>query len=202
MSDDQNAKLCSAAEMGKLAKVKELLAAGANPNWKNPSNSEDTAVHRAAFLGHTECVKVLLESKGDPNVPNKHGVTPLHKAAHRDQLEVVKLLIGAGADVKARTLAQSTPLHDAARGGSKAIVKLLLDKGADPRAKDFQNRFPRDMTQWNEIKYMLAIDEKEEDRAKSRAAHGFSVDASVFEDDNDVDDSALSAIGTAFEGYN
>ena len=41
----------------------------------------DTPVILAAYKGHQNCVKLLIESGADPTRSDKEGVTPLHCAA-------------------------------------------------------------------------------------------------------------------------
>jgi uncharacterized protein len=55
--------------------VRALLAAGANPNAKNPAG--DTALHIAAHDGKLEPMRALVEGGADINAKNAKGQTPL-----------------------------------------------------------------------------------------------------------------------------
>lgn len=86
-----------AAEMGNAEIVRELLAAGANPNARREV-SFHTPLHDAAAGGHREVVEELLRASADPNLPGCYGETPLHLAVAHRHLEVALLLIEAGGD--------------------------------------------------------------------------------------------------------
>jgi len=62
-----------------------------DPNVKD--NEGATPLHNAAWRGHLDVVKLLLEHGADPNVKDNAGNTPLHNAARRGRLDVVKLLL-------------------------------------------------------------------------------------------------------------
>ena len=72
-------------------------------------------LHRAAYSGHLEIVKLLVvEFKADVNDRDDYGTTPLHLAASNGYLEVVKLLVVEfKADVHAKDRCKETPLHKA-----------------------------------------------------------------------------------------
>lgn len=61
--------------------------------------SKRTALHKAAFWGHVDAVKYLLnECKLRTDARDSAGDTPLHDAARFGHAEVVGLLLKAGAD--------------------------------------------------------------------------------------------------------
>jgi len=95
-----------------------------------------TALHWAARNGHTDVVKVLLDSKVDVNVGRPaDGVTPLHIAAQERHTEVAKLLLDNKADINARVLTYgATPLYIASQSEHRDIVDLLLAYNADVNA--------------------------------------------------------------------
>jgi ankyrin repeat protein len=57
----------------------------------------------AAWNGHLEIVKLLLEHGADVNAKMEGLGTALHLAASNGHLEIVKLLLENGADVNAKT---------------------------------------------------------------------------------------------------
>jgi ankyrin repeat protein len=89
-------------------------------------------------------MRLLLELKADPSLPNADGSTPLMAAAglgtaapdeeaggaEPEALEAVQLLLGLGADVNAVDKNGDTAMHGAAYGNFPKIVKLLADRGA------------------------------------------------------------------------
>ncbi len=95
---------------GDVARVKELLAAGANPNTRCPQ------AHAEPALAHCQ---------GTATDPNP-----------RDA-EMVQLLLAAGAEPDAADARGNTPLLDAVRWGSLSVAEQLLAAGADPRRRDY-----------------------------------------------------------------
>ena len=98
---DQDQELLDAACDGDVARVRAAQAAGASLIATTPGTS--TALHAAAWLGHTEIVLFLLESPADgpPGVPidlprSAGGDTPLLLAAANGHSETVKLLLERG----------------------------------------------------------------------------------------------------------
>lgn len=100
-----------------------------------------TALYRAAKDGNINRVRELLkDSKANPNICTKKGLSPLHQAAHWGEVEIVKLLLDFGADPNCDNGKGWTPLHSAALAaglkGRKEVIKLLLEAGADPNKDD------------------------------------------------------------------
>ena len=83
-------KLYGASWAGDDARVRELLATGANPN-KYKDHAGNTALHSAANRGHNEVVTTLITAGADLNIQNKNGDTALHIIAKRGKHELMKL---------------------------------------------------------------------------------------------------------------
>ena len=82
-------------------------------------------LHDAAFNGHTQEVKQLLERGFDVHAKNKNGFTPLHLAAQNGHTDVLNLLIDYKAEINAKNKKGNTPLNLATLKGNKDIVKIL-----------------------------------------------------------------------------
>lgn len=108
-----NQDLLKAAVKGKAPEVTRLLQQGADINARHKLTGWNS-VGIAAFYGHEEVVRVLIQSGANVNDRDVHGWTPLMKAVtlgpYRDRSEML--------DQKAR------------------IVTVLLDAGADPYTAD------------------------------------------------------------------
>ncbi|MCH8165321.1 MAG: ankyrin repeat domain-containing protein [Planctomycetes bacterium] len=129
-----------AALSGDLAKVKQLIDAGADVDLRVRSLENysaewsNTPLHIAAVSGRAEMVGLLLSHGADVNARNEHGATPLHRAiAHP---EVVEMLIADGAEINAKDERGRTSLHWSARYPVPATVAALLANGADVDAQD------------------------------------------------------------------
>ena len=109
-----------AARSGNLVMVGNLLRAGVDVNaeggpLKNSRDDHDTfnrtALHAAAYRGHLEVVKMLLEHK-DSDINRIHMPTPYDQSNHRGAIPL-------------------TPLAYAVVYNHVSVVKFLLKKGAD-----------------------------------------------------------------------
>ena len=121
MSDsDIHYKLYWASRDGNDARVRELLAAGAEPD-KYKDSWDDTALNEAARLGRDSTVSILIQHGADINRQNKNGYTALHRAAASGQNAVVSTLLQAGADPYLPDYAGQTPMQVAE---NKEIARL------------------------------------------------------------------------------
>jgi len=68
-------------------------------------------MHRAAYCGHNDIIKVLIANGADIQLQDDDGVTPLHKAAEQGQLLAVKLLLEFGASKMVTNSKGKTPLE-------------------------------------------------------------------------------------------
>jgi ankyrin repeat protein len=109
----------------------------------------------AAFFGHKEILRLLLDHGADANVVSKNAiqVRPLHSAvAHRQPevaLAMAEILLANGAEVDVKQNGGWTPLHQAAAHGQNEMVKLLLKHGANVNANNDDGKTPIKMAQNN-----------------------------------------------------
>ena len=132
--------LHDAVKAGNLAKVKQLIAQGADVNGKNIFT--ETPLYRSAQLGHFEISRLLIEKGADVNGISHSGRTPVILAAGNGHEKVVQLLIGKGADVNAKDHSGYTSLYFAVSKGHIKLVQLLIEKGADVNTKNQYGRTP------------------------------------------------------------
>jgi ankyrin repeat protein len=128
-----NEQLVDASHVGDLAKVKKLLAQGANVNaarkFLGPTHRQ-TPLYEAVRNGHTKVVGLLLGLGANVNTIDSKGWTPLFLAAMSGYVEIVCLLIGKGANVNAVDNSGEPSLFWAIRNGHTEVVRLLVEKGA------------------------------------------------------------------------
>ncbi|MCA9794439.1 MAG: ankyrin repeat domain-containing protein, partial [Candidatus Eremiobacteraeota bacterium] len=148
-------ELIAAVESNSLARVQELLAAGADPNTCKGKTHVYDLVHRrrddircalleagawfpelvnqlvwAVGTGRLATVAALVEKGADLHLETYSGL-PLAAAAGRGHLDIVEYLLQAGADPNSGG-GLHTALTGAIAGGFTAVVAALLKGGADP----------------------------------------------------------------------
>src|ERR1039458_3251385 len=121
-----------ACALGADARIAELLA---NNRQRVVQYSADgfTALGLAAFFGHCDAARLLLEAGANPNQASRNAlhVTPLHSACSAGHAAVAGLLLEHGGDPNAAESNGMTPLHTAAGTGNREIAALLWNAGAD-----------------------------------------------------------------------
>ncbi|XP_064110393.1 protein fem-1 homolog CG6966-like [Macrobrachium nipponense] len=105
----------------------------------------DSILCTAALLGHTNCVRILVEYRGadveelgsvSTGGPLLSGVSPLWCAAFEEHYWVIAYLLSKGANPNGNTSFYSTPLQAACELGYFHIVRLLVEHGAYIEAAD------------------------------------------------------------------
>jgi ankyrin repeat protein len=104
-------------------------------NTHDESNGEG-ALHIVVKRGDTTYLRFLLQHQADPNIRDKHGVTPLMLAVNQNQEPCVEILIAARADVNLANDGGETPLIRAVQTRNLPIIRDLLKAGADPDQTD------------------------------------------------------------------
>ncbi len=122
-----------AALYGSAESVRLLLAAGADPNALNKSQTTPLIYGAYDF----EKTRLLVEKGANINAVNNTPMRPLWVAvsAHGNAA-TVRYLIEHGADLNVATRQQTDALQLAAASSEPEVVRLLLDKGLDPRKGD------------------------------------------------------------------
>ena len=121
--------LFDAVREGDVQGVRDLLAAGANPNALIAGDG--TPLIKAARMGRMDIVEILLAKGADPELASRGDGNPLIMAARRGRLDIVKALVERGASVESFVPGDETPLINAAQSGSLETVRYLVEKGAD-----------------------------------------------------------------------
>ena len=90
-----------------------------------------TALHVAAYLGHTEALDVLGTAGAALEARTEQGaMTPLHWAAGQGQADAVRTLLRLGANLEATDSGKRTSLHFAASRGFLDVIEALVAAGA------------------------------------------------------------------------
>jgi ankyrin repeat protein len=127
-----------------LRRVRELLAAGANPNARDDFGWTPLhVVARNEHGGHQlgELAAELLAAGADANATDELGRTPLHYAAAKGNSSLSSFLLERGARADAGA-GRWTPLHEAAGSDDRGTAELLIGLGADVNCADAAGRTP------------------------------------------------------------
>ncbi|KAF7544232.1 hypothetical protein G7Z17_g10115 [Cylindrodendrum hubeiense] len=89
-------RMYDSARAGDLPIFEQALPAGLPPNLTNEKG--DTLLMLAAYHGHAELVKLLIQHGGDPNRLNDRGQSPLAGAVFKKEDAVIEALLEGGAD--------------------------------------------------------------------------------------------------------
>jgi ankyrin repeat protein len=127
------------AALEEIDRDPKLLESHSSDGW--------TPLHLAAFFGHSELVKALLNRGAQIEARSTNAMqnTPLHAAAAGADLGTIELLLTQGADANARQHGGWTALHAAAQTGNRPMAELLLAHGAHRHVQADNNQSPLDM---------------------------------------------------------
>lgn len=104
-----------------------------------------TPLHAAAYNGHTDCLRLLLQYSNSESVldcPDVDLRTPLMAAVGNGFVDCAKLLLSEGANLLALDANHRSALHRAAANGHDECAECLLDKEADVLCRDCNGRTP------------------------------------------------------------
>lgn len=134
--------LMRAVKANDAAAVRKLIADGADVN--ELESSGDAPLIMAAYLGHTEIVKLLLEAGADVTVLDPSmKATALHAAAYAGRTEAAKLLIQYNIDIdKQGPYNGYTALHDAIWQNNVETAEVLINAGANLNIKSKDGQTP------------------------------------------------------------
>jgi len=125
-------EILKAVKSGSVGSLRQLLARDASLVRVRDKDGS-TPLHWAAWKGHREVARLLLDAGAEVNARNKNrhwGTTPLHAAAHGNQVDVAKLLLARGAKINAKNLHSRTPLGETTFHKATAVAALLRENGA------------------------------------------------------------------------
>jgi ankyrin repeat protein len=112
-----------------------------------PKAALEHALLSAAFAGHANVCRLLLESGADVDAREggPDGFTSLMHAASVDDRDLLELMISFGANVDSRMIGGYTPLMLAALHDHIHVLRSLLAAGADPSLRNREGRTARDL---------------------------------------------------------
>jgi ankyrin repeat protein/L-ascorbate metabolism protein UlaG (beta-lactamase superfamily) len=136
-----------AARKGDLGAVDSILTA--DPDLLElRTRAENTPLLLAAWHGHSDLIRFLLDKGADLSARNEREGTAVHYAALFGHQEVLDVLAAEGAAIDARDDGGFTPMTWACYAGNTDLVKRLLSLGAD-----LENRSVSGMTHMHAAAY-------------------------------------------------
>jgi ankyrin repeat protein len=152
--------LMKAVQKNDVDRARTLIAAGANVNELDPNG--DAPLVMAAYLGHTEIVKLLLEAGADvAAVDPGMKATALHAAAYAGRTGAARLLIEHGIDINKQGPNNGyTALHDATWENNVDTAQVIIDAGADLTLKSHSGETPLDFARSKHRREIVAMIER------------------------------------------
>ena len=118
----------------------DTLKASLNDESRRGTPDDQAAMMRAALIGHTRAVLMLLDRGVCVNCRDISGRSPLMEAVFGGHLETVAELLRLGANVDSQANDGWTALMEAAAKGRLDLVEILLAHGADAHIKNNKGR--------------------------------------------------------------
>lgn len=126
LASQNSFKLISAAREGNVTTVqKELLDNQADPNSIDKFNK--TALMYAAYLGHTDVVRVLLEAGADIDLVDSEGWNVLFYAVVKNREVISALLVNQGVDTTLVDLDGKQAIDYAKNKGFFSIQQIIRE---------------------------------------------------------------------------
>lgn len=139
MPHQKTSPLLRSARRSDLAKLRQLLAAGNDPDQQDDDGN--TPLTLACEQGHREIAALLLQHGASPDYAASAWKAPLAIAAFQGNSELCELLLAHGADIDRET-AGKTPLANAIWNEHPALAAQLIALGADVDLPDDQESAP------------------------------------------------------------
>ncbi len=152
--------LMQAIKANNVAQVRQLIASGVDVNAADASG--DIPLIMAAYLGHTEITRLLLEASADVGaVDSGMKATALHAAAYAGRSEPARLLIQYGVAIDAQGPYNGyTALHDAIWQNNVETARVIIEAGADLTLRNQEGQTPLEMAKARGRKQIVTLIEQ------------------------------------------
>ncbi len=172
----EGCNLHSAAEVGNLQSVRDLLNANADVNYLVDKGTlgvgHGTPLHFAAQFDDRftdeakvcEVVELCFRYGANPNLQNRKGQIPLHLAVANGHVSLVQLLLENNSQPRCRHIEGNTPLHTVAisdiakcRTHREKIARMLLEYGASLVLRNRDGQKPLDCARANNHSGLISL---------------------------------------------
>lgn len=164
-------KFLQAVEKQDQGTVEQLLSKNSTIVNSQDRTDGHTALHITVRARAYRWMSYLLGKGADPNLADKHGVTPLMLACQMNLPDAVVALAQSGAKVDIPNDAGETPLITAVHNRNVQMIRLLLAAGANPDRSDNAGRSARDYAkqQGNESMALQEITKYDQNKSVKKA---------------------------------
>ncbi|MEC9249424.1 MAG: ankyrin repeat domain-containing protein [Pseudomonadota bacterium] len=132
--------LYHAAHRGRLADIRAMLEAGADPN--EISLGDGAPLFAAIRSGRRDVFDLLMQYGADPELAVDGDGSPMIAAARNGERDMLEAMIASGASINAGVAGDGNPLIAAVQVGDRNMVEFLLEAGADPNAYIWADETP------------------------------------------------------------
>lgn len=139
--DDLNRNLARAVIANHRDGVRQLIAAGANPN----ATRDGTPVLHLAATHAPQVVDLLLELGADVDLPDAGGLTLLGQSVGAGEVALRRSRFWIERGASPAHPSNAFVLHHAAFSGDPDMIDLLLDHGADASRRNGRNETAEDL---------------------------------------------------------
>ncbi|XP_055013769.1 cyclin-dependent kinase 4 inhibitor D [Boleophthalmus pectinirostris] len=123
---DAGKALTAAAAKGNTSEVQRMLdECRVHPDTRNEFGR--TAL-QVMMMGNPKVACLLLQKGANPNLQDKHGISPAHDAARTGFLDTLRVLVEHGASVNVADNNGALPIHIAIREGHRDVVTFLAPR--------------------------------------------------------------------------
>jgi ankyrin repeat protein len=152
--------LMQAVKNNDVTLVTDLIKQGVSVNELD--GNKDAPLIIAAYLGHTDIVKCLLEAGADVSVVDPHmKATALHAAAYAGNTDAAHLLIEYHIDIdKQGPYNGYTALHDAIWQNNIETARTLIEAGANINIKSNRGETPLEFAKSRNHRELVALIEQ------------------------------------------